>query len=290
MHRPFTVPRLANADAAITTPLEELRGEYEHVSQDANLSPIGARAQFSKRAAAAYKRLDAIGRPLRSKRESLLAKLDTLGASATEGRRPTQYEEQSFLQLASEARHDPRVRARLFERLTDEARVDGATQTMRRFFLALPDELTDLAHARTLIEMRLKPEIPREANELAAAVRAIDRQLEHVSTALTAIAESADRDVLESEGALGPRITTWTPEQRAEYASKHGLSALAEAVAREQVFAGRPGDAEPSEETQDPAAAEQAVKELAGFFAGHTAAAEKSAETALKGLDLHIPQ
>jgi len=262
MPKPFTPPRLVNADASLTAILSGLQERYTAIFADANLSETGKVAQFSREAAGAIKRLEGRRPLLAQKRRELEAKLDKLGALALAGAEATPAEEQAFLALWAAARTEPKVRERLLRRLADEADVTTETQKLRRYSLTLPDELTNIAHARPLIELRLRPSLPAEAAALANAAAAVEQEARHVEQALDAIAAAASRDVLEAEGAVGPRIATWTPEQRAEFATKYGVEALGAAIARESLIG---GDESRTREVA-PDAQKVASADMAAFF------------------------
>lgn len=276
---PFRRPSLVNPAPVIAQVLDEVEAITKRYSGDPHLTPAGRLARASTELAPRFRRLSALQRPLREKRQRLLATLDALDVNARAGRRPTQEQSQAWLTLVTEARRDPAVRARLFERLVDDQRLDGETQALRRFVLDLPDELVDFAHARALIELRLSPAIPGEARGIAAAIDAVDRELSHLQTALDSIAAAADRDVLEAEGAVGPRIVEWTVEERAAFAAEHGMAALAEAVARETLATHAPVRTAQAED--DPERSRAAVADLAVFFGTAVLPAEAAADAAL---------
>lgn len=220
--------------------------------------------------------------PLASKRTTLTAQLERLGGTLGYGPRVSQEQRQVFLSLVSGMRTDATVRARTMDRLLDAKRVDAETMALRRFMLEeIPAELLDITHAHDVIRMRLQPTMPEEAAQLAASIREVDRASAHVEAALDSLAAVADRDVLEAEGAIGRRVTAWTPEERAAYAEKFGLDALAAAVSREIVF-GAPVRAGHPDTLSAPEARGATNADLSDFFKTFVDPAEAAADAALR--------
>ena len=272
----FTPPRLAGASPTITDALEKLAKAAEMIEQDRLLSPEGRKESFTREhAAPAIKRLEATRPILAAKLATLSAKLDALGASPLAGAKPSPDQRQMFLHWLSSDRDS------LFARVTSN-RVDAETQMLRRLSLEYPSEVTKMGHAHDLITLRLKPSLPAEAHELAVAANAITKEMGHLEEALDSIAAAADRDVLEAEGAVGKRITQWSPEERAAYLTKYGTDALARAVAREALLNSPIRDGNPFAPVPDGEATEQASKDMSDFLASFVDPAEAAADAALK--------
>lgn len=280
---PYRPPALARANPNLVALLADAAERATAIDADPNLSDAGKRNAQAKMFAPTYKRIDAMRRPLAEKRAGLIARLERLGASIGHAPRATEAQRQLFLTLVNEMRRDPEVRARMLDRLTAANKVDPETQAMRRFFLEeLPPELLDLRHAHDLMRLRLQPSLPEEAAQLTDAIREVDRELSHVEAALDSIATHADRDVLQAEGAVGRRVSEWTPEERASYAARFGLDALARAVAREvmtgaPVRTGHPDHTAPSDDYHRTANAD-----MSDFFKTFVDPAEAAADAALK--------
>lgn len=277
MPRPFVSPRLVSPDPSLADVLAGVEQASREVLADENLSARGKLVVFSKRAAAAVKRIEARRPVLAAKRRELEQKLDRIGALALQGTEASPEERQVFLSLVGAARVEPGMRQKLFDRLTDEADRSVETAKLRRFVLSLPDELTNIAHARELIEIRLRPSLPAEAAQLAHAAAAVEREERNLEQALDAVTAAADRDVLEAEGAVGPRISTWTPEQRADYVREYGMDALGAAIAREALLGADASRArEPGEEDL-----RVASKDMSSFFSSVTDPAGAAADALL---------
>lgn len=277
MPKQFQKPRLANVDPSLEAILDGLTERTQAISADPNLSDRGKTAAFSKHAAAAYKRVEARRAPLAAKMREIERRLDGIGALALKGTEANSDEKQVFLMMVAAQRSDPKMRERFWRRLTDEHDRTEETAKLRRFVLTLPDELTNVAHARDLIELRLRPSMPQEYEELARAARAVEHEMRHIEVALDAITVASDRDVLEAEGAVGPRIRTWTPEQRAEYAARYGMDALASAIAREVLL----GAESSRDRAPDEASQKLANADMSKFFEGAVNPAEAAADALL---------
>ena len=278
----YRLPKLALANANLVTLNETLHARAQEIATDANLSPRGQTAAFSRMAAQAYGRINAMRTPLMERRARALGKLEALGGTLGRAPRATESQRQLWLTVVSEMRRDPEVRARTLDRLLDAKRVDADTQAMRRFFLEdVPTELIDLTHAHGLMRLRLLPTMPEEAEAITAAVREIDRELDHVEASLDAIAASTDRDVLQEVGVIGRRVMEWTPEERATFAQQFGMDALSAAVARETVFGMTQRHGHPDSIAPTDAHLFEATADMSDFLKNFVDPAEAAADAAL---------